>query len=86
VVRPQTDELHDYRGYAGRVSSGSFRVNDKVTVLPSGFSSTISKIEFYDKVPQEALAGMSVTVHLADNIDISRGDIIVNSAGQPQLS
>jgi sulfate adenylyltransferase subunit 1 len=86
VVRPQTDELHDYRGYAGRVSSGSFRVNDKVTVLPSGFSSTISKIEFYDKVPQEAIAGMSVTVHLADNIDISRGDIIVNSAGLPQLS
>nr|WP_294944402.1 GTP-binding protein [uncultured Mucilaginibacter sp.] len=86
VVRPQTDELHDYRGYAGRVSSGTFRVNDKVTVLPSGFSSTISKIEFYDKTPQEAIAGMSVTVHLADNIDISRGDIIVNSAGQPQLS
>jgi sulfate adenylyltransferase subunit 1 len=86
VIRPQTDELHDYRGYAGRVSSGSFRVNDKVTVLPSGFSSTISKIELYDKQPQEALAGMSVTVHLQDNIDISRGDIIVNSAGQPELS
>lgn len=86
VVRPQTEELHDYRGYAGRVSSGSFKVNDKVTVLPSGFSSTISKIEFYDKTPVEAAAGMSVTVHLADNIDISRGDIIVNSAGQPQLS
>ncbi|RWY54106.1 sulfate adenylyltransferase subunit 1 [Mucilaginibacter gilvus] len=86
VVRPQTDELHDYRGYAGRVSSGSFKVNDKVTVLPSGFSSTISKIEFYDKTPEEAIAGMSVTVHLTDNIDISRGDIIVNSAGQPQLS
>jgi sulfate adenylyltransferase subunit 1 len=86
VVRPQTDELHDYRGYAGRVSSGSFKVNDKVTILPSGFSTTISKIELYDKEPAEALAGMSVTVHLQDNIDISRGDIIVNSAGQPQLS
>jgi sulfate adenylyltransferase subunit 1 len=86
VIRPQTDELHDYRGYAGRVSSGSFRVNDKVTVLPSGFSSTISKIELYDEQPQEALAGMSVTVHLRDNIDISRGDIIVNSVGQPELS
>ncbi|GGH06422.1 sulfate adenylyltransferase subunit 1 [Mucilaginibacter phyllosphaerae] len=86
VVRPQTDELHDYRGYAGRVSSGAFKVNDKVTVLPSGFSSVISKIELYDKQPEEALAGMSVTVHLQDNIDISRGDIIVNSAGQPQLS
>lgn len=86
VVRPQTDELHDYRGYAGRVSSGSFKVNDKVTILPSGFSTTISKIELYDKEPAEALAGMSVTVHLQDNIDISRGDLIVNSAGQPQLS
>ncbi|MBL4676448.1 MAG: 50S ribosome-binding GTPase [Mucilaginibacter sp.] len=86
VVRPQTDELHDYRGYAGRVSSGSFKVNDKVTVLPSGFTSTISKIELYDTQPAEALAGMSVTVHLQDNIDISRGDIIVNSAGEPQLS
>jgi sulfate adenylyltransferase subunit 1 len=86
VVRPQTDALHDYRGYAGRVSSGSFKVNDKVTILPSGFSTTISKIELYDKEPVEALAGMSVTVHLQDNIDISRGDIIVNSAGQPQLS
>ncbi|TWR25665.1 sulfate adenylyltransferase [Mucilaginibacter achroorhodeus] len=86
VVRPQTDELHDYRGYAGRVSSGSFKVNDKVTILPSGFTSTISKIELYDTQPAEALAGMSVTVHLKDNIDISRGDTIVNSAGEPQLS
>ncbi|HEK19926.1 MULTISPECIES: sulfate adenylyltransferase subunit 1 [unclassified Mucilaginibacter] len=86
VVRPQTDELHDYRGYAGRVASGAFKVNDKVTILPSGFTSTISKIEMYDKEPAEALAGMSVTVHLKDNIDISRGDLIVNSAGEPQLS
>lgn len=86
VVRPQTDELHDYRGYAGRVSSGSFKVNDKVTILPSGFTSTISKIEMYDTQPAEALAGMSVTVHLKDNIDISRGDLIVSSAGEPQLS
>lgn len=86
VVRPQTDELHDYRGYAGRVASGAFKVNDKVTILPSGFTSTISKIEMHDKEPAEALAGMSVTVHLKDNIDISRGDLIVNSAGEPQLS
>ncbi len=86
VVRPQTEELHDYRGYAGRVASGAFKVNDKVTILPSGFTSTISKIEMYDKEPAEALAGMSVTVHLKDNIDISRGDLIVNSAGEPQLS
>ncbi len=86
IIRPQTEELHDYRGYAGRVSSGSFRVNDKVTVLPSGFSSTISKIELLDKEPEAAFAGMSVTVHLKDEIDISRGDILVNAHNQPEVS
>lgn len=86
VVRPQTDELHDYRGYAGRVSSGSFKVNDPVTVLPSGFSSTISKIEMFDHEPEEAFAGMSVTMHLADEIDISRGDVLVNARNQPHVS
>jgi sulfate adenylyltransferase subunit 1 len=86
VIRPQTDELHDYRGYAGRISSGSFSVGDKVTVLPSGFSSKVSKIEKFDTICQDAFAGMSVTLHLADEIDISRGDTIVNSNYQPQLS
>jgi sulfate adenylyltransferase subunit 1 len=86
VIRPQTDELHDYRGYAGRVSSGSFKVNDKVTVLPSGFTSTITKIELLDREPEEAMAGMSVTVHLKDEIDISRGDLLVNSSYQPEVS
>ena len=86
VVRPQTDELHDYRGYAGRVSSGSFKVNDEVTVLPSGFHSSIEKIELLDEEPKEAFAGMSVTIHLKDDIDISRGDVLVNSEYQPQVS
>jgi len=86
VVRPQTDELHDYRGYAGRVASGSFRVNDKVTVLPSGFQSTVSKIELAEQQPDVALAGMSVTVHLKDEIDISRGDMLVSAANQPLVS
>jgi sulfate adenylyltransferase subunit 1 len=86
IIRPQTDDLHDYRGYAGRVSSGSFRVNDKVTVLPSGFNSTISKIELLDVEPEAAIAGMSVTVHLKDDIDISRGDILVNAHNQPEVS
>jgi sulfate adenylyltransferase subunit 1 len=86
VVRPQTEELHDYRGYAGRISSGSFKVNDQVTVLPSGFSSTITKIELLDNEFEEAVAGQSVTVHLQDEIDISRGDILVNSAAHPQVS
>jgi sulfate adenylyltransferase subunit 1 len=86
VIRPQTDELHDYRGYAGRILSGTFKINDKVTVLPSGNSSVIEKIEVFDQVPEEVTAGMSVTLHLKDNIDISRGDVLVNSAYLPQSS
>jgi sulfate adenylyltransferase subunit 1 len=86
VVRPQTEELHDYRGYAGRVSSGSFKVNDRVTVLPSGFHSTIEKIELLDEEPTEAFAGMSVTMHLKDEIDISRGDVLVNAGYLPEVS
>ncbi|PST83448.1 sulfate adenylyltransferase [Pedobacter yulinensis] len=86
VIRPQTDELHDYRGYAGRIAAGTFRVNDRVTVLPGGSSSVISKIEMFDQQPQEAHAGQSVTIHLEDDIDISRGDLIVNAANQPLQS
>jgi sulfate adenylyltransferase subunit 1 len=86
VIRPQTDELHDYRGYAGRILSGSFNVNDKVTVLPSGHSSVIDRIEIFDRRPVEAFAGQSVTIHLKDNIDISRGDVLVNSDHLPQSS
>lgn len=86
VIRPQTEELHDYRGYAGRVSSGSFKINDRVTVLPSGFNSSIEKIELLEKEMNEAIAGMSVTLHLKDEIDISRGDILVNADHQPQVS
>ncbi len=86
VIRPQTTELPDYRGYAGRVISGAFKVNDKITVLPSGASSTISKIEFFDKNLAEAAMGQSVTIHLANDVDISRGDTIVNSTGLPQES
>lgn len=86
VVRPQTDELHDYRGYAGRILSGSLRVNDHVTVLPSGFSSTIEHIELADKQFEEAGAGLSVTVRLKDDIDISRGDVLASSSLKLQVS
>jgi len=86
VIRPQTDELHDYRGYAGRVLSGTFKLNDQITVLPSGASSTIEKIEFYDRQPNEAHAGQSVTIHLKDDVDISRGDTIVNASALPNES
>jgi sulfate adenylyltransferase subunit 1 len=86
VVRPQTDELHDYRGYAGKVLSGTFKLNDSVTVLPSGFTSTLNRIELFDKRPEEASAGMSVTLHLKDEIDISRGDILVKTSQPPIVS
>lgn len=86
VIRPQTDELHDYRGYAGRIASGTFKVGDQIIVLPSGASSTISKIEFFDKELNEATSGQSVTVHLATDVDISRGDTLVNSSAMPQES
>ncbi|WP_113654186.1 sulfate adenylyltransferase subunit 1 [Pedobacter namyangjuensis] len=83
VIRPQTDQLHDYRGYAGRVLSGTFKVNDRITVLPAGTNSTISKIEFFGNELSQAQAGQSVVIHLKDNIDISRGDTIVNSSALP---
>lgn len=83
VIRPQTDQLHDYRGYAGRVLSGTFNLNDKVTVLPANISSTISRIEFFENNLPQAHAGQSVIIHLKDNIDISRGDTLVNSSALP---
>lgn len=83
VIRPQSAEWPDYRGYAGRITSGTFKVNDKVTVLPSGSSSTISRIEFFEKDLSEASSGQSVTIHLADDVDISRGDTLVNAANLP---
>ncbi|HQT22803.1 GTP-binding protein [Daejeonella sp.] len=86
VIRPQTDELHDYRGYAGRILSGSFHVNDKITVLPSGIRSEISKIETNFTEQGEAESGMSVTLHLKDNIDIGRGDILVNTSHEPLVA
>jgi len=86
VIRPQTEALHDYRGYAGKILSGSFHVNDRVTVLPSGNSSVIEKIEIFDQAPAAAHAGQSVTLHLKDDIDISRGDVLVNSDHLPESS
>lgn len=86
VIRPQTDELHDYRGYAGKVISGIYKSGDQVTVLPSGLSSTISAIELNGTPVQEARAPQSVVLHLADDIDISRGDLIVHSGNQPSVS
>jgi sulfate adenylyltransferase subunit 1 len=86
VIRPQTEELHDYRGYAGQISSGIYKKGDAVTVLPQNITTTISKIEIAGKEAEEAFAPQGVVLHLADDIDISRGDSIVKSDSVPQLS
>jgi sulfate adenylyltransferase subunit 1 len=84
VVRPQSKEFHDYRGYAGRVAGGIFRPGDEVLVLPSGFNSRIKTIEFGGQKLEEAFAPMSVTITLEDEIDISRGDIIAKPNNHPK--
>lgn len=79
VIRPQTDDLHDYRGYAGKVISGIYKKGDKVKVLPQGIETSISKLEIAGKEVEEVFAPQSVVIHLADDIDISRGDSIVKT-------
>ncbi len=86
VIRPQTEELHDYRGYAGKVISGIYKKGDKVTILPAGHETTISKLEIGGKEVTEIFAPQSATISLADDIDISRGDSIVNSDNLPETS
>ena len=86
VIRPQTAELPDYRGYAGRIVGGAFAVGDRVVALPSGFTSTIAGIELAEESLTTAENGASVVIHLADDIDVSRGDMIVKADEQPVLS
>lgn len=86
VVRPREDKYHDYRGYAGRISSGVFRPGDKVKVLPSGFSSTVKSIDLFDKSLEEGFAPQSVTMVLEDDVDVSRGDMIVRENNIPVSS
>ena len=85
VIRPQTEELHDYRGYAGKIISGVYTIGDAITVQPSGLTSTISAIEIGGRQVNKATAPQSVVLHLKDNIDISRGDVIVQSENQPNV-
>tara|TARA_R110002072_G_scaffold192257_1_gene349172 strand:- start:60191 stop:61447 length:1257 start_codon:yes stop_codon:yes gene_type:complete len=84
VLRPQSDEFLDYRGYAGRVASGIFRPGDGVTILPSGFTSTIKSLDTSSGPLQEAFAPMSISMTLEDDIDVGRGDMIVKNNNQPK--
>jgi len=86
VLRPQREGFIDYRGYAGRVASGIFRKGDEVTVMPSGFTSIIKSIDTQDKELDEAYAPMSISITLEDDIDISRGDMIVRSNNKPEAT
>lgn len=85
VIRPQTEELHDYRGYAGKVNSGIYKKGDKVIVLPAGIESTVKAIEVAGKEVEETFAPQSAILHLEDDIDVSRGDIIVKRDNQPNV-
>src|SRR4051794_228228 len=85
VIRPFSNEFHDYRGYAGTVAGGTMKPGDEVIVLPSGFTSTIKTIDTVDGRVDEAFAPMSVTVTLNDEIDISRGDMICRINNQPTI-
>jgi sulfate adenylyltransferase subunit 1 len=85
VCRPQTEELHDFRGYMGRIESGSIRVGDEVAILPSGLSSRIKEILLYKHSFEDAFAPQSVTLTIEDHLDISRGDMLVKAAEQTQI-
>lgn len=84
VIRPYSDDFHDYRGYAGRVAGGIIKKGDEVMLLPSGFTTRISKIESYKDEIDEAFPPMSVVVHIEDDFDVSRGDMIVRVNNVPR--
>ena len=86
VVRPKSDQFHDYRGYAGMVAGGILKPGDEVVVLPSGMTSKIAGIDLFDKEIDEAFPPMSVTVRLEDDIDVSRGDMIARVKNAPKPS
>ncbi len=86
VVRPMSDEWHDFRGYAGRVAGGVFKPGDQVTVLPSGFKTHVKAIHSPDGEKEEAFAPQSVCITLTEEIDISRGDTLVKANNPPIVS
>lgn len=85
VIRPKTQEYHDFRGYAGKLYGNSIKVGDAVTVLPSLTESKVSKIHFFDKTFDEAVAGSSITIELENDINVTRGDMIVKSSELPKI-
>ncbi|HZP27627.1 MAG TPA: GTP-binding protein [Acidimicrobiia bacterium] len=86
VIRPMSHEHHDYRGYAGEVASGIFRPGDEVVVLPTGFSTTIAGIDEYGGPIPEAFPPMSVSIRLADDLDVSRGDMLCRPNNMPTVT
>ena len=86
VIRPKMAPYHDFRGYAGRIAGGVFKPGDEITVLPSGFISKIKSIETFNGPLSEAFAPMSVVIQLTDDVDVSRGDMLVRSNNQPDLN
>lgn len=85
VIRPQSKEYPDYRGYAGKISGGVFKPGDEVMVLPSGFTSNIKAIETFEQEEEEVFQPMSVSMTLEDDLDISRGDMIIKPDNQPEI-
>lgn len=86
VIRPQSEDLHDYRGYAGKVLSGTYKKGDRVTVLPDGIDSVIEAVEVHGEEVEEAFAPQSAVIRLRDDIDINRGDLIIKQSGIIQVS
>jgi sulfate adenylyltransferase subunit 1 len=85
VIRPQSNEHHDFRGFAGRVAGGVFKPGDEVIALPSGFTSRIKNVQTFDGLVEEAFSPMSVTITLEDEIDISRGDMLAKPNNVPEI-
>ncbi|WP_047789521.1 sulfate adenylyltransferase subunit 1 [Tenacibaculum mesophilum] len=85
VIRPKTDEYHDFRGYAGKLYGGDLAVGDSITVLPSATKSTIKSIQFFDKEYARAKRGSSVNITLEDDVNVSRGDMLVKTGEEPSV-
>ncbi len=86
MIRPKTDEYHDFRGYAGKIYGGDLSVGDEIAVLPSQTKSKIKSINFFNKEFKTAKRGSSVTVTLEDNVNVSRGDMLVKQNEEPRIA